>query len=59
MLVSVGLGWSVLPVNMADRLQQLNVKHPTLMRYLGVITNPNRVLSNPAKAFLETLTADL
>ena len=59
MLVSVGLGWSVLPINMADRLQHLSVKHPTLMRHLGVITNPNRVLSNPAKAFLETLTSDL
>ncbi|MDO5651263.1 MAG: LysR family transcriptional regulator [Moraxella sp.] len=57
MLVSVGLGWSVLPqtlinqdlvkIDMADNIE--------LQRYLGVVINPNLTHSASAKALIDML----
>lgn len=57
MLVSVGLGWSLLPQTLVD--DQLIVLDLPLVisRDLGVITHPKRALTNAAKAFLELLVA--
>lgn len=54
MLVSAGVGWSVLPETMADTsLHICNVKGFSCTRELGVLYHGDRVLSNPARAFLE------
>ncbi|MEE2782094.1 MAG: LysR family transcriptional regulator [Pseudomonadota bacterium] len=55
MLVSVGLGWSVLPVSMSAKVFQLDVHTQPMARTLGVITNPQRAMTNGARAFLEIL----
>jgi len=56
MLVGIGLGWSVLPATMVRApLVRLNVECELLGRDLGAVTNPQRTLSNPARAFLEVL----
>jgi DNA-binding transcriptional LysR family regulator len=56
MMVSVGLGWGVLPVTMLD---DSLVKLPTaaeLSRELGVVYDMRRNLSNPARAMLAQLS---
>ncbi len=56
MMVSVGLGWSVLPRSMLGRdLQALALPGTTLRRQLGVIRHRNRSLSNAATRFVELL----
>ncbi len=55
MLVSVGLGWSVLPQSMAGSLAQLDVVCEPMARDLGCVTNPRRSRSNAATAFLEVV----
>lgn len=55
MLVSVGLGWSVLPAGMARDVAQIQVPGSNLRRTLGAIINPHRAMSNAAQAFLNTL----
>ena len=60
MIVSVGLGWSVLPTTMVDdQLINISVKHKdepvNLSRELGVISHKNRTLGNAARAFYATL----
>ena len=62
MLVSVGLGWSVLPRSMLGRaadegLVTLRVDAISLSRELGVVRHPARSLSNAARAMLGTLAA--
>jgi DNA-binding transcriptional LysR family regulator len=53
MLISVGLGWSVLPISMLDSsLKVINVPNVTIERQLGVIHHVQRTLSNAGKAFL-------
>lgn len=57
MMVSIGLGWSVLPKTLIDDsltiLQpSLGGKTPTIHRDLGCIQHPSRTLSNAAQAFL-------
>lgn len=52
MLVSVGLGWSVLPLSMAGELGVLAVPCPDMARTLGCVTNPARATSNAARAFI-------
>lgn len=53
MLISVGLGWSVLPISMIDdSLRVINVPNVTIERQLGVIHHVQRTLSNAGKAFL-------
>ncbi|WP_020408835.1 LysR family transcriptional regulator [Hahella ganghwensis] len=52
MMVSVGLGWSVLPESMLDNsLCLLEINQP-LKRELGVIHDNRRTLSKAARAFL-------
>ena len=49
MLVSVGLGWSILPEQMKSRdLKFINVAGLSLERKLGVVTHAKRSLSNAA-----------
>ena len=62
MLVSIGLGWSVLPRTMAgDGTVVIPVPGIEISRDLGVIHHTQRTLSNAGKAFIELLaeTADL
>ncbi len=59
MMVSIGLGWSVLPATMLDQgVVALNVDTPLPVRKLGVVTHPGRSRSNAARAFLDILQAD-
>ncbi len=56
MMVSIGLGWSVLPATMVDQgVVQLPVDAPLPERQLGVVTHPARSQSNAAQAFLRAL----
>lgn len=56
MMVSIGLGWSVLPATMVDKqLKVLNVPYIELSRDLGYIRHPDRTPSNAGKAFIELL----
>jgi len=58
MLVSIGLGWSVLPSSMIKPpLLILDTEAPALRRSLGAVTNPRRTLSNAARAFRDVLKA--
>jgi len=58
MLVSVGLGWSVLPQTMlSDDLRTLDVPDIPLTRQLGVVHHRQRTLSNAASAMLRQLQA--
>ena len=58
MLVSVGLGWSVLPATMQGDLHQIPVATETISRTLGVVLNPQRVLSRAASALVDVLQED-
>jgi DNA-binding transcriptional LysR family regulator len=59
MMVSVGLGWSILPESMLDKdLHTLPLKSLILNRPLGVVTHTDRTLSNPAKALEEMIQHD-
>lgn len=56
MMVSVGLGWSVLPRTMlAEDIREVHVADLQLQRPLGYIYHRNHSLSNAANAFVETL----
>ena len=56
MMVSIGLGWSVLPESMIDKkLKKLAVKNVKLKRRLGYIYHESRTLSNAASAFIRIL----
>lgn len=56
MMVSVGLGWSVLPRSMISKeLHTLNIEGIKLERQLGVVWHSGHTLSNAAKAMSETL----
>ena len=55
MLVSVGLGWSVLPQSMMSDLTALEVHCEPIYRTLGSVINGKRTLSNSASAFLTVL----
>lgn len=51
MLVSVGMGWSLLPLTMLDgQLKPVRVRKLQLQRTLGVVTHRERTLSNAALA---------
>lgn len=57
-MVSVGLGWSVVPETMIDdQLVQISVENVHLARRLGYIKHKDRTLSKAAQAFLECLPA--
>jgi DNA-binding transcriptional LysR family regulator len=60
MLVSVGLGWSLLPESMLDKteeacLHELCIQQIELTRPLGFLYLKDRTLSNAAKAFIELI----
>ncbi len=59
MLISVGLGWSVLPKSMLDdSLAVISVPNVMIERQLGAIHHVQRTLSNAGKAFLACLHTD-
>ena len=56
MMVSVGLGWSALPLNMLDSdIVQVQVKSLSMQRNLGFVHLKGKTLSRAALAFLEKL----
>lgn len=56
MMISVGLGWSVLPETLINSpLVKLTLGQMSLSRQLGVIYHRERTLSNSAKAMLQVL----
>lgn len=56
MMVSVGLGWSVLPASMLDgQIRALNIEQVKLTRTLGVVRHKKRSFSNAASAFYAML----
>ncbi len=56
MLVSVGLGWSVLPTSMADKnIVRHEIKELKLTRTLGLVKHKARTLSNAALALQKIL----
>jgi DNA-binding transcriptional LysR family regulator len=58
MLVSVGIGWSLLPATMLDsQLNELSVKGLSLQRSLGVVYHRERTLSNAARVLISELPA--
>ena len=59
MMVSIGLGWSVLPATMLDdTVRQLEIEDCILSRKLGVVFHPDHSLSNAAKAMLDLLAQE-
>ncbi|MDO4894246.1 MULTISPECIES: LysR family transcriptional regulator [Moraxella] len=61
MLVSVGLGWSVLPETLINQdLVKIDMAEQIeLQRHLGVVTNPNLTHSASMKALLAILSIDV
>ncbi len=58
MMVSVGLGWSVLPANMLDdSLVNVTIRGLQMQRELGCVTLKGRTPSRAANAFLAMLPA--
>lgn len=56
MMVSVGLGWSMLPSTLIDdQMTILEVDNLAISRDLGVVFHSRRTFSNAAKAFLQQL----
>lgn len=56
MMVSIGLGWSVLPVSMLDKdLKTITIKSIKMERLLGAAYHSERTLSNAGKMLLEVL----
>ncbi len=56
MMVSIGLGWSVLPVSMLDKdLQTIAIKGIKMERLLGAAYHSERTLSNAGKMLLGIL----
>jgi len=56
MMVSIGLGWSVLPISMlSPELQSLHMEGFEIERMLGVAHHRQRTLSNAARIFLDKL----
>jgi DNA-binding transcriptional LysR family regulator len=57
MMVSIGLGWSLLPVTMIDdTLTVLNTGSEPIQRELGYIYHRDRTLSNAASRLVDMLT---
>jgi DNA-binding transcriptional LysR family regulator len=56
MMVSIGLGWSVLPQSMiSNDIQCIDIKNIHMERQLGVAYHAERTLSNAAKMLLKKL----
>lgn len=57
MLVSVGIGWSLLPETMLDdQIRKVDVKQLILKRSLGIVFHRERTLSNAARKMIGLLT---
>ncbi len=56
MMVSIGLGWSVLPRTMTNELEVIHVPDTYLERKLGMIQLEGRALSRAANAFAALLS---
>jgi len=57
MMVSIGLGWSVLPVSMVTHdIAIMNIQNIEFERLLGVVSHQHRTLSNAAKMLMQELT---
>lgn len=56
MMVSIGLGWSLLPESMIEgpELRALDLQEMRLSRSLGFVTHGSRVLSNAGQKMLDT-----
>ncbi|MBZ2187665.1 LysR family transcriptional regulator [Alcanivorax sp. JB21] len=60
MMVSIGLGWSVLPATMLDgQVRTLPVTTQLPVRQLGYVMHPARSLSNAGRHFLEILRQEM
>ena len=60
MLVSIGLGWSVLPKTMLDAgLVMIKVPDVNISRNLGIIHHKQRTLSNAGQAFIDLLVENI
>ncbi|MBU2477902.1 MAG: LysR family transcriptional regulator, partial [Gammaproteobacteria bacterium] len=58
MLVSVGLGWSLLPRTLLDaQVIEIPVQGLQLARTLGVVRHRERTLSNAGEALIKLLVA--
>ncbi|HED34523.1 MAG TPA: LysR family transcriptional regulator [Gammaproteobacteria bacterium] len=56
MMVSIGLGWSVLPASMlSPDITRLNINDVEFERLLGVVSHQQRTLSNAARALVDEL----
>ena len=59
MMVSVGLGWSLLPEKMLEQTLLLPQSNPIIVqRRLGIVHHPRRTLSNAAQAFIALTMAE-
>ncbi len=57
MMVSIGLGWSILPASMIDSsLHSHTLAGTAIERTLGLIHHPQRTLSNAARHFINCCT---
>ncbi|MCP3871497.1 MAG: LysR family transcriptional regulator [Gammaproteobacteria bacterium] len=61
MMTTIGLGWSLLPQTMVrdGQLKSLKLQTPRLARSLGIVSHPNRTLSNAARTMRETCLASV
>jgi len=60
MMVSIGLGWSVLPVSMiSSDISIINIKGIEIERQLGVVSHLQRTLSNAAKMLVVELEKNM
>ncbi len=56
MMVSIGLGWSLLPETLIDKsLAGLKINHPPITRPLGFLYHRQRPLSNAARQMIQLL----
>ena len=56
MMVSIGLGWSILPISMiSDDLKVLGIKKFSMQRQLGIAFHSERTLSNAASMLLKQI----
>lgn len=59
MMVSIGLGWSLLPeILLDDHLKSLDIPELDLTRSLGIVTHRKRTLSNAARAMRAMLLSE-
>ena len=58
MMVSIGLGWSLLPETLIDNsLAVLKINHSPITRPLGFLYHRERTLSNAARQMIQLLKA--